>query len=489
MLKIKYLNIIFILLWFSILGILLYREYIGGEIKKLTPSKDIIQKITNWYEIYKKNEKIGFASSTVEMVGDDLIFKDERYLKSEKHSDSTIKELLKTIADSSYTPKSFEYTLTTQKERIHIKGDIKGEDIIFFVELPDRRFTKKLPFKKEFYLPNTLIPVIHQNIKQSKDSSTLQKAFTITTIDIKGLKLIDTRAILEEIMPVKAGINVLSVFKYRIGNTLFFVNENGVIIKEAHSGDMVYYISDEKRAKDFNGARLIFDYTLLKPLRSEVLISYPERLSLLEVQLKGFNPAPEIYKDSMVTTDKNILVIKKAELGKDNHYTYTLPYKDVALRMHIMPDAWIRSDYEDLKKTGQIYASSEGNDAMAFAKYLTSYLFRLVSTQPEFIIPDSKEILDYRQGDGIERSLLFASYSRGAGLPTRLMGGLIYRNGYFFFHVWPEIWLNAWIPVDPSLYQFPADVTHIPLVTGSLEEILLITSHMNNIDIKIMNVR
>ncbi len=487
MLKIKYVNILVLLLWFSILGILLHREYISGEIKRFTVSEDIFKKTTIWYEIYKGINKIGFASSIMERIGDDFIFKNERYLKMEKHDDSTIKELIRTIVDSSYTPKSFEYSLMTQKERINIKGDIKDEDIIFFVELPDKRFTKKLALEgKKFYFPTVLIPLIHQNITQSKDSSTFSKVFTVTTIDIKGLKLIDTKASLEEIIPVKAGINVLSVFKYRIGNSLFFVNEHGLIIKEVHP-DMVYYISDEKRAKDFDTPRLIFDYTLLKPLRSEILISYPENLNLLEIQIKGFSPDPGMYKDSMVSIDKNILVIKKAELKKDNHYTYTLPYNDIALEMHLMPDAWVRSDYEDLKRTGQIYASSENNDAMAFAKYLTSYLFKLVSTQPEFIIPDSKKILDYRRGDSIERSLLFASYSRGAGLPTRLIGGIVYRNGYFFFHVWPEIWLNAWIPVDPSMYQFPADVTHIPLVTGSLDEILSITGLLNKIEIKILN--
>jgi hypothetical protein len=484
-LRFQYINILFLLLWLSVIGILLYREYIGGEIRRLTASEDIIKRTTFWYEIYRGERKIGFASRVLEKVGEDLIFKEESHIKQTDTSQTEITEIIKAVTDTSYLPRSFEYSLITGKERIDIKATIDREDIIFFVELPDKRFTKKLPVEgRRFYLPSTILPVIHNNIIQSMDSSTIQKAFALTTIDIKNLSFIDKRVVLEDMLPVKAGINVFTLFRYRIGGSIFYVNEKGISVKEEHQG-IIFYISDEIRAKSFNIPRLIFDYTHLKPLRSETLISRPEDIELLEVQIEGFSPEPATYRDGLITINKDRLVIKKADIEEAGR-TYQLPSNTPDLLVYTVPDKWVRSDYEDLKRTGRIYAFSTNNDARAFARYLTSYLFKLVSTQPEFVIPDSSVIVDYRRGDGIERSLLFASYSRAAGLPTRLMGGFVYRNGYFFFHVWPEIWLNGWIPVDPSMYQFPADATHIPLVTGDIERIISVFNSLEKVKIKIL---
>jgi hypothetical protein len=81
---------------------------------------------------------------------------------------------------------------------------------------------------------------------------------------------------------------------------------------------------------------------------------------------------------------------------------------------------------------------------------------------------------------------MFASFARATGLPARLVSGLVYKNGYFYFHAWPEVWFNRWAPVDPSLAQFPADVTHIPLKQGSLTDIISIKDNLKNISIEIL---
>ena len=60
--------------------------------------------------------------------------------------------------------------------------------------------------------------------------------------------------------------------------------------------------------------------------------------------------------------------------------------------------------------------------------------------------------------------------ARAAGLPTRIAVGLVYEGGYFYYHAWPEVLLGDWFPLDPTLGQYPADATHIRLLTGGLRE-------------------
>ena len=59
--------------------------------------------------------------------------------------------------------------------------------------------------------------------------------------------------------------------------------------------------------------------------------------------------------------------------------------------------------------------------------------------------------------------------ARALGLPARVAVGLVYLRGAFYYHAWPEVYvaqsptLGQWLPVDPTLNQFPADATHVRL--------------------------
>lgn len=56
---------------------------------------------------------------------------------------------------------------------------------------------------------------------------------------------------------------------------------------------------------------------------------------------------------------------------------------------------------------------------------------------------------------------LFISMCRAIGIPARSVGGIAYSEGNFEPHSYAEIYINQWIPVDPTFFQFPADALHI----------------------------
>jgi transglutaminase-like putative cysteine protease len=77
--------------------------------------------------------------------------------------------------------------------------------------------------------------------------------------------------------------------------------------------------------------------------------------------------------------------------------------------------------------------------------------------------------LQKRRGDATEFTRLFCEMAESVGLPARARVGLVAQRTSFHFHSWAEVWLNGWVPVDPYLGQFPADLTHIRLVTESAD--------------------
>ena len=66
--------------------------------------------------------------------------------------------------------------------------------------------------------------------------------------------------------------------------------------------------------------------------------------------------------------------------------------------------------------------------------------------------------------------------SRAVGIPARIAVGLAYVRGAFYYHAWPEIYIDEsggrglWLPVDPTFNQFPADATHFRHARGGLDK-------------------
>jgi transglutaminase-like putative cysteine protease len=55
--------------------------------------------------------------------------------------------------------------------------------------------------------------------------------------------------------------------------------------------------------------------------------------------------------------------------------------------------------------------------------------------------------------------------ARSLGIPARLVAGLLVSDGRFRYRGWAEVWIDGWVPVDPTLGQIPADAGHIRLLT------------------------
>ncbi len=70
-------------------------------------------------------------------------------------------------------------------------------------------------------------------------------------------------------------------------------------------------------------------------------------------------------------------------------------------------------------------------------------------------------------GDCTEHVALFVETARDAGLQVRDVEGLVYVDDPkpgFVPHAWAEVRVgDAWVPVDPTWGQWPADAAHVPL--------------------------
>ncbi len=80
----------------------------------------------------------------------------------------------------------------------------------------------------------------------------------------------------------------------------------------------------------------------------------------------------------------------------------------------------------------------------------------------------ASEVLRTKSGDCTEHSALFAALSRAAGIPAKMVFGVVLNpGGEFFFHNWNEVFADGkWITVDSTFNLIPADSSRITLIYG-----------------------
>jgi hypothetical protein len=148
------------------------------------------------------------------------------------------------------------------------------------------------------------------------------------------------------------------------------------------------------------------------------------------------------------------------------------------LQPYLLPGPEVQSDAPEVRELLQRIAPQTG------AESLTSTLRRLFEYTRDEIEPagftgttDALTCLRLGEGSCGGKSRLLVALSRAAGIPSRLVGGVILREGRWrSTHVWTEVWVQGhWVPMCPLNDHFasvPEDYLAIyrgehPLITHS----------------------
>lgn len=169
---------------------------------------------------------------------------------------------------------------------------------------------------------------------------------------------------------------------------------------------------------------------------------------------------------------------------------YDLPYPYMDLRSALEPEPLIQSDDERIVRrareiTGRRTQWSQRPKDVA--RQLTTAVYTMLEKDITFSVPNAVQVLETLQGDCNEHTVLYVAMARALGLPARTAVGLVYVNGAFFYHAWPEVWLDEWVAVDPTFGQYPADASHIRFVTGGLAQQVEIVRLIGNLDIEVLD--
>ncbi len=132
-------------------------------------------------------------------------------------------------------------------------------------------------------------------------------------------------------------------------------------------------------------------------------------------------------------------------------------------------------------------AKGEWERAVAIHDWVYTHIKKL----PVMSVPSALEVLESREGDCNEHTVLFVALARAAGVPSRAAVGLVWSEALnaFGYHAWPEVYVGHWIPMDPTFGQQLADATHIKLLDGSLDKWPQLLPYLGRIRIEVLDLK
>ncbi len=76
---------------------------------------------------------------------------------------------------------------------------------------------------------------------------------------------------------------------------------------------------------------------------------------------------------------------------------------------------------------------------------------RIVIRDLGTVFATASQTLRARRGDCTEHAVLLAACCRARGIPARLVAGIVPASDRMLFHLWTEVFLNRWSPLDATL--------------------------------------
>jgi len=206
----------------------------------------------------------------------------------------------------------------------------------------------------------------------------------------------------------------------------------------------------------------------------------------LLVRVSAAQAPPLPADENQVPADSNLWIIAPKPPAARTLPT-PLPTEIAAFAQ---PELLVQSDHPRIRALAAEITHAAADDwdrVLRINRWVHEHLAkRLVAS-----LPSALAVLDAREGDCNEHTVLAVALLRAAGLPARTAIGMVWSEeaGGFGYHAWPEVWLGHWVWTDPTYGQDVADATHLKLLAGGVERWPELVAFLGRIELEVKEVR
>ncbi|MDH7570766.1 MAG: transglutaminase-like domain-containing protein, partial [Armatimonadota bacterium] len=271
--------------------------------------------------------------------------------------------------------------------------------------------------------------------------------------------------------------------------SIAWITPAGETLKEESAMGWTMVRQSRESAMQMPSGRAAPDLVFSAAIPANISLRNPRAVRFMRAELTGadFGTLSLATDRQRVEGPDSGIVEVRAE-KPDPHAAPALPISTPALRPYLIPEALVQSDHPAIIAAARQAVGSETN-AWKAAVRIGRWVNRTVTKSPTLSIPSALDVLQTRQGDCNEHTILFVALARAVGIPAEICAGIVYLNDSFFYHAWPRVWVGQWVSMDPTFGQDVADATHIEFVRGGLERQAEILRLVGRLQVRIIRTQ
>ncbi len=480
--------------WLVMIGLLVRREYFSSSfipymepapVTDLEPG-ETIEAEEAWMGIYYQGSKVGWLHhSCVPEEGGYAVREESITHLKMMDTPQKIRVVTTCRTDPAFVLTSFRFRMRSEVASMEVLGEVTGRTVKLEIDSGGRTREKVLYLRRPPTLFLNLRPyLLSEGLEVGKSfrvpvvlPSTLSEADAVFNVEKEEEIRIEGEARRAyRIQTSYAGMEATSWYD-REGRVLKEVTPMGLTMIREEKARVRKGMKKGEEAVDITGPTMV---------SVDKRLPDPKGLRYLRVLLQGIDPAGfEIEGGRQHLQGATLEIVQEDVAALPG---VSVPVRDGALAEFLEPTAFLQSDDERIEGlAGRIVGQED--DAAEVARRLMEWVYENLEKRPTVSLPSALEVLRDRAGDCNEHAALMAALARAAGLPARVVVGVVYVDRGFFYHAWNEVWVGRWVSLDPVMAQFPADATHVKFVAGGLKEQMRMARVVGRLSMKVLEYR
>ena len=499
-------SLLVLLAWIATMAVVFTRTFAQARSMNLATDLARYGTAAEWRGVYYRGEKIGFTVSQTSPAGDGFEVQEDARLQMSLLGATTAAAIRTTAQlDATFALRSFQFSLDPGTGPVEVSGTVTGKRVSLTLKTAsgtqrEERDLDDIPVLS-LSLPRRLAAAGFQPGTRQQflifDPATMRSE--PVTIEIGRREIVN----LTSPLPSRVGpgdsyrVRRQSMPAFRVDmafaglKTTAWITDTGEVLREESQLGLMSVRETPEVAQRMAISRgitgdLLEASAVVPRNTTKQRIDDGRDVRRIRLKVEGADISGPDLQGAGQSVDGDVLEIRDAR-------SIRASAADPDLERYLRPEPFIESDDPGIRsEAAAAVAGVKG--PRAIAERLTRAVNGMLDKKPTVSLPSAREVLRTKVGDCNEHTALFVAMARSIGLPSRIAVGLAYTRGAFFYHAWPEVYLDEgggrglWLPVDPTFNQFPADATHIRLARGGLDRQAVILPMIGRIKMTIVDV-
>jgi transglutaminase-like putative cysteine protease len=474
--------------WVTTMAVLMHQAFAEAPSRNLATDFARYGASAEWRGVFYRNEKVGFTVGQTIPIDDGFEIQEDGRLQMSLLGARTVTTIHTTAyVDRDFSLRSFDFSLDPGTGGTRIHGEVNGQRI--HLAIATASGTRRVD--RELSAP----PVLALNLPRRLADAGLREGAHYEWTIFDPATLSDAPVLLD-VGPrelVSADGKRIPAFRVRTALsgllTTSWITDTGEVVREQSLTGL-----ETVRQKPADAQAMAVSYQMRGDLltgsaivpQGRERILEPRDVRRLRLRISGADLTSSEVQGVGQTAAGDVLEVTDPQ-------RFTPRPADPGVGRYLVAEPFIESDAPEIRAEAETAVKNvSGNRARA--ERLVRHVNAILEKQPTVGLPSAREVLRTRVGDCNEHTALYVAMARSIGIPSRIAVGLVAVGGAFYYHAWPEVYLSEnpntgmWLPVDPTLNEFPADATHLRLVRGGLDRQAAILPLIGRTTIEILEI-